>query len=796
MAEHFIGNILSDDEKTQQQQEIIQHQLRTLALKRPESKLILDNRRSGLAMFRSSSAPPEQLSEAVEPTTPLSSENEKFRADPAYYHFYISQRNLNPRLPPPVIGPHWDSDVDEVSFNKKHQTLERSNGNNVEWGSPDSKGKRTSVVDRIQEDFPRTPSPVYRESTKRFPAAPGNNTFLFGAQQHEESDAYMDRYAQQQQHQIQSPSTTLNYASAAAANVSSPQPQQQSITPMFFPGSSTEDLLSQHVSNLSVHLHDNKNKSVKKPSTDNYYRQQMHPTNRETQNQPSYVSSPPQGMMSQGVPPTYIPYYGPTQNLSYGQQSMNHYAATQSHPSQYGNVTANHPVTHSHPFPAQAVGGRGAIIPQTNHQYIGKYGTVAGSYYSPTEQASPWNQMQQSATPTDAPSLTEKDVHTIGYQSNGSNLRNPNRHIGKQSKATSIEQIADYNQAPRSKLMEEFKSGRGRKFELKDIVGNVVEFSRDQHGSRFIQQKLESATSEEKELIFKEISPHALKLMTDVFGNYVIQKFFEFGLPSHKKTLVRSLKTHVLELSLQTYGCRVIQKALEVIDDEDKRVLALELDGYVMRCVQDQNGNHVIQKCIERIPAHMVQFIVDAFQGNIVSQAVHAYGCRVIQRILEHCNEQQTQQVLDEILVNVHKLVKDQYGNYVVQHVLEHGREKHKSAIIKSLKGNILQLSYNKYASNVIEKCFQYGNKKERNDIIDEIIGKGSNKDIVQSPLFEMMKDKFANYVIQKMIEMSDENQRRIIFEVMKPHTQLIRKLAYGKHIIAVVEKYYPGGFQ
>lgn len=49
-------------------------------------------------------------------------------------------------------------------------------------------------------------------------------------------------------------------------------------------------------------------------------------------------------------------------------------------------------------------------------------------------------------------------------------------------------------------------------------------FSSDQYGSRFIQQKLETASIEEKNVIFPEILPHARTLMTDVFGNYVIQK--------------------------------------------------------------------------------------------------------------------------------------------------------------------------------------------------------------------------------------------------------------------------------
>jgi len=49
-----------------------------------------------------------------------------------------------------------------------------------------------------------------------------------------------------------------------------------------------------------------------------------------------------------------------------------------------------------------------------------------------------------------------------------------------------------------------------------------VEFSGDQHGSQFVQQKLETASSEEKQMIFDEIVPdNTLQLVQDVFGNYV-----------------------------------------------------------------------------------------------------------------------------------------------------------------------------------------------------------------------------------------------------------------------------------
>lgn len=85
---------------------------------------------------------------------------------------------------------------------------------------------------------------------------------------------------------------------------------------------------------------------------------------------------------------------------------------------------------------------------------------------------------------------------------------------------------------------------------------------------RFIQQKLERATPQEKTMVFSEILSAAYSLMTDVFGNYVIQKFFEFGTPDQKQTLAQRVRGHVLPLALQMYGCRVIQKALESIPSD------------------------------------------------------------------------------------------------------------------------------------------------------------------------------------------------------------------------------------
>ncbi|CAH0722871.1 unnamed protein product, partial [Brenthis ino] len=339
--------------------------------------------------------------------------------------------------------------------------------------------------------------------------------------------------------------------------------------------------------------------------------------------------------------------------------------------------------------------------------------------------------------------------------------------------------------AGRSRLLEDFRNNRFPNLQLRDLANHIVEFSQDQHGSRFIQQKLERATVQEKQMVFNEIIGAAYSLMTDVFGNYVIQKFFEFGTTEQKTTLAQKVRGHVLALALQMYGCRVIQKALESIPAEQQQEVVRELDGHVLKCVKDQNGNHVVQKCIECVEPTALQFIINAFAGQVYALSTHPYGCRVIQRILEHCTAEQTAPVLGELHAHTDQLIQDQYGNYVVQHVLEHGAPEDRARLVAAVRGKVLQLSQHKFASNVVEKCVTHATRNERALLIDELCGFNDNA------LHVMMKDQYANYVVQKMIDVAEPTQRKVLMHKIRPHIGSLRKYTYGKHIIAKLEKFF-----
>ncbi|KAK3938517.1 putative pumilio domain-protein [Diplogelasinospora grovesii] len=341
----------------------------------------------------------------------------------------------------------------------------------------------------------------------------------------------------------------------------------------------------------------------------------------------------------------------------------------------------------------------------------------------------------------------------------------------------------------RSPLLEEFRSSAksNKRYELKDIYDHIVEFSGDQHGSRFIQNKLETANSDDKDQVFCEIQPNAVQLMKDVFGNYVIQKCFEHGSQAQKKALAGEMKGKVVDLSLQMYACRVVQKALEYVLVEQQAELVKELESDVMKVVKDQNGNHVVQKVIEVVPRRYIGIIMDCLKGQVRELASHSFGCRVIQRVLEHGSPEDKKAILDELHNCAQVLVTDQYGNYVTQHVIERGEPEDRSKMIRVVVSHLVTNSKHKFASNVVEKCINHGDADELRQIREGLTALGSDGN---STLQAMMKDNYGNYVIQKLLEvLSKKDDWAAFLEVLRPQILILKKQGAGKQLTAIENK-------
>ncbi len=97
----------------------------------------------------------------------------------------------------------------------------------------------------------------------------------------------------------------------------------------------------------------------------------------------------------------------------------------------------------------------------------------------------------------------------------------------------------------------------------------------------------------------------------------------------------------------------------------------------------------------------------------------------------------------------------------------------------------MLEYSQHKFASNVVEKCLQFSNKRDRDEMIASILRIDAKGGVLEA----MVRDPYANYVVQRVIEVADEKQRQEVIRYVKDNITQLRRYTYGKHIIGKLEK-------
>ena len=93
----------------------------------------------------------------------------------------------------------------------------------------------------------------------------------------------------------------------------------------------------------------------------------------------------------------------------------------------------------------------------------------------------------------------------------------------------------------------------------------------------------------------------------------------------------------------------------------------------------------------------------------------------------------------------------------MIQHVLERGQPDERAQVLRSLADQVVSLSSHKFASNVMEKCIQFCSKEDRGVMIAEILGRPPNSSDI---LLSMMCDQFSNFVLQRLLDFSDDDQK------------------------------------
>ncbi|KAJ1980110.1 hypothetical protein H4R35_001251 [Dimargaris xerosporica] len=317
---------------------------------------------------------------------------------------------------------------------------------------------------------------------------------------------------------------------------------------------------------------------------------------------------------------------------------------------------------------------------------------------------------------------------------------------------------------------------------LESVAGEMYPLSKDQHGCRFLQRKLEENPEKNFTLIYNEVFPHIHQLMTEPFGNYLCQKLLEYCTKDQRARIVAHVAPELVKISLNMHGTRAVQKMIELlVDDAQISTVVQALKDHVVTLIKDINGNHVIQKCLNRLSGDQNQFIYDSVCASCNEVATHRHGCCVFQRCIDHASEPQKRQLVHEVTANALLLVQDPFGNYVVQYVLDLKRQEFSDPLIRQFARDVCRLSVQKFSSNVVEKCIRAAHPSSRRQLIAGLL--------LSAQLEVLLKDSFANYVIQTALDFAEPDQRALLVEAIRPVLPAIRNTPYGRRIQGKIQR-------
>lgn len=97
------------------------------------------------------------------------------------------------------------------------------------------------------------------------------------------------------------------------------------------------------------------------------------------------------------------------------------------------------------------------------------------------------------------------------------------------------------------------------------------------------------------------------------------------------------------------------------------------------------------------------------------------------------------------------------------------------------MKMHLPVMACHKYASNIVEKAIQQIDEEGKQDLVDIVLQEPGTGDL---PLLTMMKDKFGNYVVQKLMQIAQGERKVKLEQSLNQFIPVLEKLPYGKHIL------------
>lgn len=299
--------------------------------------------------------------------------------------------------------------------------------------------------------------------------------------------------------------------------------------------------------------------------------------------------------------------------------------------------------------------------------------------------------------------------------------------------------------------------------EVTEMRGQVVQLSRTQAGSKFLQRQLTKGHAGVADMILSEVEQDIAQLMCDAYGNYLCSVAFKECSVTQRKHMLEKLAPQVSAIACDKRGTHALQALIGLLTTaEEQHLLMLAVKAHVKELCMDPNGTHVVQRLLCCFSPPYTDLVYLSVVEHLVEVAHHPYGLCVLKKCISQAKS--TPQHLDMLLRRLAQhaldLVQSPYGNYAIQHALDEWGGMRCTPIFKSLQGRMMQLSIQKFSSNVVEKLFCSAPPEFRVLFISELVESEKMSVLVNS--------NYGHYVVKRALQLAEPAQVRSLLEAIR----------------------------
>jgi hypothetical protein len=234
--------------------------------------------------------------------------------------------------------------------------------------------------------------------------------------------------------------------------------------------------------------------------------------------------------------------------------------------------------------------------------------------------------------------------------------------------------------------------------------------------------------------------------MKNTYGNYFFQQLIKDSEKDLISLIISYISDTFVSISKDYSGTFSLQALLDEVSSlEDESKILNYIKNHELEMAYDKNATHVLQKLILLFPdIHRVE-LNKIILDNIKELCIDSNGiCLVKNFIRSNTLINDKKRINQELVKNLVSLAVNPFGNYGIQFLIENWDKDSLIDIKNKVLENVFKLSLEQFSSNVVEKSIELFDEEYRGKIIRKLFFEGN--------IIILLKSKFGRFVLYKAI--------------------------------------------